>query len=349
MDTHNPEKMMTVNAFVNTPLPRAFQARPATLADVEAAVDLMNACTIKVIGESDETVENVRSNWQLPGFRLDTDVILVFSDTGALAGLAEVEDARSPMTPFLEVYVHPDYEQSGIGGFLGEWGEARARQAIERVPAEARVAMHAATYEQDTWYRGLLESFGMAPMRHFWSMRIDMDAPPESVTWPEGITLRTHAAGDDARPVLHARRDIWRDHWGYTEQPFDEEFPRWWHQWQEGYDPSLWFLAMDGETIAGICLCKYREFDEGLIGWVQTLGVRREYRKRGLGLALLRHAFGVFYGRGSRSVGLGVDASSLTGATRLYFNAGMYVKQRFDVYEKELRSGIDMVTHELED
>lgn len=340
---------MDTNVLVKTVLPAAYQARPATLEDAAAAVDLMNACTIKVTGESDETVENVRSNWSLPGFSLDTDVILVHSDTGALAGLAEIEDVRSPMTPFLEVYVHPDYENSGIGSFLCEWGEARARQAFARVPAEARVAMHAAMYEQDKWYRGLLEGAGMTPVRHFWSMRIDMDAAPQAVTWPEGITVRVHANGEDARPVLHARRSIWRDHWGYTEQPFDEEFPRWWHQWQEGYDPSLWFLAMDGETIAGICLCKYRELDEGLIGWVQTLGVRREYRKRGLGLALLRHAFGVFYGRGTHSVGLGVDASSLTGATRLYFNAGMYVKQRFDVYEKVLRPGIDMVTQELED
>lgn len=172
---------MQTDISVKTPLPAALRARPATLADVEAAVELMNACTIKVIGASDETVESVRSKWQLPGFNPATDVILVHSETGALIGLAEVEDARNPMTPFLEVYVHPNWENSGIGSFLCEWGQARAQQAIARVPAEARVALHAAMYEQDKWYRALLESFDMKPVRHFWWMRIDMDAPPESV------------------------------------------------------------------------------------------------------------------------------------------------------------------------
>jgi hypothetical protein len=35
-------------------------------------------------------------------------------------------------------------------------------------------------------------------------------------------------------------------------------------------------------------------------------------------------------------VGLGVDAASLTGATRLYEKAGMHVTRRYDTYEKVL-------------
>ena len=82
-------------------------------------------------------------------------------------------------------------------------------------------------------------------------------------------------------------------------------------------------------------------YDEG-IGWVSSLGVRRPCRKRGLGLALLRHAFSEFYRRGKRKVGLGVDAQNLTGALRLYENAGMHVHQTFDQYEKELRPGVEI-------
>jgi ribosomal protein S18 acetylase RimI-like enzyme len=75
------------------------------------------------------------------------------------------------------------------------------------------------------------------------------------------------------------------------------------------------------------------------IGWVGTIGVRRPWRKKGLGLALLRHTFGEFYKRGMTTIGLGVDAANITGATRLYQRAGMHVASEFALYEKELRAG----------
>ena len=45
----------------------------------------------------------------------------------------------------------------------------------------------------------------------------------------------------------------------------------------------------------------------------------------GVGEALLRRAFYDLHARGLRRVGLGVDAESPTGATRLYERAGMTV------------------------
>ena len=47
------------------------------------------------------------------------------------------------------------------------------------------------------------------------------------------------------------------------------------------------------------------------------------WRKRGLGLAMLHHSFGVFYARGVTRCGLSVDARNASGAVRLYARAGM--------------------------
>jgi len=80
------------------------------------------------------------------------------------------------------------------------------------------------------------------------------------------------------------------------------------------------------------------------MGWVGTLGVRRPYRRQGLGLALLRHSFAEFYRRGRRRVGLGVDSQNLTGATRLYQKAGMHVSRVQLIFEKELRPGVVLST-----
>jgi mycothiol synthase len=105
---------------------------------------------------------------------------------------------------------------------------------------------------------------------------------------------------------------------------------------------------MDGDQVAAACLCRSQHGDDETMGWVSTLGVTRAYRRRGLGLALLRHAFEELRSRGKTSVGLGVDASSLTGATKLYEKVGMYVSERIDVYEKELRPGIVYGTQSVE-
>ena len=116
----------------------------------------------------------------------------------------------------------------------------------------------------------------------------------------------------------------------------------------EGFDPTLLFLAMDDDEIAGFNICRAAAYDDLEVGWVGTLGVRRPWRKRGIGLALLRHSFSEFYRRGKRKVGLGVDAQNLTGALRLYEQAGMHIHRAFDQYEKELRAGMEISVQSLE-
>ena len=74
-------------------------------------------------------------------------------------------------------------------------------------------------------------------------------------------------------------------------------------------------------------------FGVALIG---ILGVRKHWRGRGLGRALLLQGFGALYGRGKRVVGLMVDAGNETGAVQLYESAGMRVASREDVYERRM-------------
>ena len=70
--------------------------------------------------------------------------------------------------------------------------------------------------------------------------------------------------------------------------------------------------------------------------------------KKGLGLALLHHAFGVFYDQGKNSVGLGVDGDSLTRATKLYEKVGMKVQQQIVTYELELRPKVELEKQSLQ-
>ncbi|MGZ3666136.1 MAG: GNAT family N-acetyltransferase, partial [Ktedonobacterales bacterium] len=134
--------------------------------------------------------------------------------------------------------------------------------------------------------------------------------------------------------------EAFEDHWGHVPQPYDE-----WLQLLDrpDFDPSLWFMAMDGDQIAGAAQCRVR-LDNG---WIGRLSVRRPYRQRGVGTALLLHAFREFQRRGYHTVALGVDSQNLTGATRLYEQVGMRVTRQFDSYRKVLRPGADLTVHAL--
>ena len=144
--------------------------------------------------------------------------------------------------------------------------------------------------------------------------------------------MRTFAAGDE-RELYEADREAFADDWGRPDRPFDE----WWAKrgGAENFDPSSDLPRVGrrrGSPAYSICAPR-----RSAAASSDLLGVRPAWRRRGLGLALLRHSFARASQRAaSTRVGLGVDAANATGATRLYERAGMRVLFQADVYEKEL-------------
>jgi GNAT superfamily N-acetyltransferase len=332
-------------------LPNGYTTRGATLDDVETAVNLMNAFSYHYLGEREAPVEAIRKEWASPGFDPMTDVRLVFSPEGQAVGYVEVwTNANPPVHPWVWWCTHPEHPANGLSGYLLDWAEARARSAIPRCPEGARVAFRAGTDSLIAPAKTAMEAHGLSSIRRHYQMRIEMTAPPPEPIWPDGIRLKVFdMENDDAAAVYRADVEAFRDHFGFIEQPFEEAFARFMHFMasEDSYAPGLWFLAMAGDQIAGICLNRKQSYENPQIGWVNTLGVLRPWRKRGIGLALLQHSFGEFYRRGYRKVGLGVDGQNLTGALRLYERAGMHAHRQFDLYEKELRPGREISVESL--
>jgi len=328
-----------------------FVSRPATMADLEELVDLYNDYWEATAGVRKMTMENARTLCTTPGFDLERSTRVVLTPAGRIVGLALVVDLGTPpVHPEVAGAVHPDFEGRGVGAALLQWAEERAREAIARVPEGLRVSMYASSTVAHEPTRRLFEKMGLQAVRHSWLMAIDLDGPPPEPEWPEGIVIRTYQDHPDLGAVYRAVSDAFKDHWGYVQQPEEEGLRRWQHRIESDseFDPSLWFLAMDGDEIAGMSLCPPHAPHDHEMGFVNTLGVRRPWRRKGLALTLLYLSFGEFYRRGKKKVGLGVDAGSLTGATRLYEKAGMYVEQQITLYEKELRPGQELGTQVAE-
>lgn len=324
--------------------------RPATLADAVAVTDLCNACSIALIGSPTWEEHEFLTDWQDPSVNLETDTLVALTGDGRLVGYADVWDHEPHVLIYSMGRVHPDFLGQGIGTRLCRWLEERAGRAVERAPEGSRVVLAQSAPVGNASANALLHAMGFQIIRHSYQMRIEMDGPPPEPVLPPGLTIRTMIRHQDEAAILHADREAFRDHWGYVESPFEDQFKGFLH-WIENdphFDPSLWFLAMDGDEIAGLSLCQSHTAEDPNMGFVDSLGVRRPWRRKGLGLALLHHSFGELYRRGKCRVGLGVDAGSLTGATRLYERAGMHVHRQYANYEKELRPGVDLSTQSLQ-
>lgn len=334
-------------------LPEGFTVRGATLEDVEASLEMYNLWAQKVIGEDEiNDAAAIRNEWISPEFDPAEDIRLVFAPDGTLVGYIEAwTNGKYPVHPWLWGRVHPDYSGLGIGSWMLTWAEKRAMRVLDKVPADLRFAPRVGIYSQAKESQKLFRDFGYQYIRSSYRMVIDLHAPPPDPVWPQGLTIRTYNPDTDARAVYLADQDVFRDHFGFVEEPVEEGLERFIHLLTEydGFDPSLWWLALDGDEIAGICLCRPHAYEDPDLGHINILGVRRPWRKRGLGLAFLHHAFGEFYRRGKRKAGLGVDAENLTGALRLYEKAGMRVHMQMDTFEKELRPGREISVQSLGD
>ncbi len=300
------------------------------MADLEPVRALMVAHTIAEEGsdESASTIDEIRAGWTGPGFDPQRDAWVIETEDGRIAAYLEVRDLDVPVADS-DGYVHPDYQGRGLGTLLLGLAEARARSVTPKLDAGQRRQLMGGISADNPAAVRLFEGLGFRAVRYFLRDVIQFAGPPPQPEWPDGFSARAFREGEDIEPVYRVVQEAFLDHWGERHPSLEE----WTHRWREmGLDPGLWVIAESGGTIAGVSLGRMRG-DQGRVG---ILGVLRPYRRSGLGLALLRQSFVEFYLRGVMTVDLGVDAESLTGATRLYQRAGMREASRFAIYRKEL-------------
>lgn len=321
-------------------LPEGFVVRPPVLDDEKAVNVLLETCEIAEYGQSDIPEDAIRTDWQSPDWNLKTDAWVAIAPNGQLVGYTWTGH-RQHSRLFADMWIHPTYHETSVGTHLLRLAEERAYQHIPLARSDARITLNAGCASVDDSTQRLLEQEGYTHVRSHWQMEIEMEEAPPVPQWPEGITLRAFVRGQDEWAVFSMDDEAFQDHWGFMPGVFED-----WEHWtvkREGFDPSLWFLAFDGNKLVGGALCTYRKD----LAWVDTLAVLRPWRHKGLGMALLYHAFGEFYRRGKRQVGLGVDSQNLTGATRLYERVGMHVAREYKSYEKELRAGVELSTQAI--
>ncbi len=317
--------------------PTIFSVRAPVMADLEAVNELIRGCEAHEEGEAELEVDDLRGAWERPRFDLSRDAWVIATSKSAIVGYIDVWDREPNVRYIADGYVHPRWRGRGIGTQLVRLAEAGIRERLhDASPATGAVIQHIVFHGSEE-SRRLLKNEGYSPVAYFWRMVKYIDSPPAEPRLPGGVTIRTFELGQDEQAVYELVQDAFTDNAEYARIRFEE-----WAAFmlaRESFDPSLYFLAVvprepqdEPLELAGVALCPRYE----TMGWVRQLAVRREWRGRGVGRALMQRVFADFYRRGQRKVGLVVDSYNRTGAKQFYESLGMCVERQHDRYEKAL-------------
>jgi mycothiol synthase len=267
------------------------------------------------------------------------DLFMVELD-GALVATADSEwvDTTDGLREFrVGAIVDPAWRRRGIGTWLQHQLQAHASRLWEAYPSdERRPIIGSWAMDNETDKIALLRRFGLTEARWFFDMvRPSLDQIEEPVL-PDGLEFRPLAESDLPR-FWDADIEAFRDHWGgFDESP--ESYQRWLSD--PKFDRSLVIVAWHGDEIAGgvdnhINEVENRAFNRQR-GWLRSVFVRRPWRRKGVGKAVVLRSLQVLRDRGMTSAGLGVDADNPTGAMGLYTGTGFEVEFRSAAYRKAL-------------
>jgi mycothiol synthase len=312
-------------------LPGGYVLRAATDADVSAVAALHRAVDLERYGASDATEADVVEEWSLPHLDFGNDVWIVEADGGMVVAYGMFCLENPPHEGIADQVVHPAHRGRDLSEVLLDLGEARAAAAAARAPSGRPLSLGVYTDAGDAGRLRLFAHHGFSPAREFLRMELVLEEPPRTTAWPAGIRVSSLRPGLD-EPALHAAMDeAFADHFRPT--------PTSLHDWMRlrfgrpDLDPELWWIAWDGDEVAGALLAIAMPTG----AYVDELGVRRPWRGRGLGRALLLHAFAELYARGVRRLFLGVDSINPSGALRLYESVGMRPVRRHAFWEKDIK------------
>lgn len=268
--------------------------RPATEADRDAVLALAVAEEIAWLGEQENSLTDI-DDW--------------ISSEGGVAGGVLSEDGRGFAVSGRHEAILIATDPEPVGELL-------------RWLRERRPTLEVATHAVDAARIATFEAHGLRHVRSAFTLARAGGSVP-SAAFPDGIEVEAYALGTDDEAV-HRLMYVdagWTEVAGHTERDLEE-----WRALERS--SSALFLARRDRRPVGWVSGKVLENGRG---YVQTLAVSRDERGRGVGRALLLHAFADLDAAGARDLGLGVEAEN-EGALKLYRSVGLTVQQEWRHY-----------------
>lgn len=256
-----------------TGLPPGLRATQVDDPHVPAVTALLTAKEMAFFGRSDSNDKETLGALRAPELHGARGTTAVWQDQELIAVLLAYEDFERCRDLYLDMFIHPlAAHRQELASALLAAAAAYAREYD--VPPQAWLKME--SFHGDEQIEAALHAAGYRTHRVYQRMRLDFAAPPASPTPPAGVTVRTMRE-EDWHDMYEVVQSSFLDHYDFHPRTF-EVFKR--DALDETSDPGQWRLAFDGGTCIGVCMGSNR-YAAHRLGYVETLGVLRAYRRRG--------------------------------------------------------------------
>lgn len=260
-------------------------------------------------------------------------------DAEGVAGTASLtlEDRGHEWRATVGLSLAPETDEPMVAAALLRWAEVQSQTMIQRIRAPllraGRVARRAELVlcvdnpPEDPATLEALEAAGLK----LTVAEDEMTRPTANLPaarLPSGMEF--HAWDDAAAPLFHrAYFEAFRDRPGFP--GWDEARWRSAFATDAAFRPDLSFVILEGTEPVGFAVL----WVEDETGWVMQMGVRPEWRGKGLGEALLAHAIAAFAAEGLPTVALEV-ATNNPAARALYERMGFVATTSYRSWRKKL-------------
>lgn len=297
--------------------------------DLPAIVDLINTCDTFDNLDEGISITELENSINTPSFDKARDLRLwLDSDDNLIAvGSLWISEPSDGIDGFLSFDVHPNARCGGFNNLdleaeIFEWSASRMVEVKQE--RGFPVKLRAGARNSQAQKIAALEKHGFRIDRYFFSMERSLIESIPEAKFPERFILRSINGEAEAQAWVDIVNEAFLDHWNH--HPVALENVKYWMR-EPQYLPELDLIATapDG-TFAAFCNCEINTEDNirnnRKAGYVGILGTRRQFRKMGLGRAILLAGLHRLKAAGMEIAELGVDADNPNGALGLYESVG---------------------------
>jgi mycothiol synthase len=311
--------------------PAGYRVSRPTPADAAAIFHLIATCDTELLGRPDLTLDDIVDELAEPGFDRDTDGWLIHGPDGRLVAWGWA--CRKGDSDNVDVTVVTRTTDQAVPGYLWPLVQRRATE-IARELGHDRVVMDTGAYRADLRRREELADQGFEHAATFQRLRIDHTGARAQPVRPAGVVIRPGTDGEEVRRAGHlVRNESFADHFGFVATDYAD----WTGQLEasSAHDWAQLTVALVAGEPAAMLLGADSFVDDENCGYVRTLGVRKQFRGRGLARYLLRLAFARDAAAGRVGTYLHVDSVGAP-ALGLYLSEGMRQIMMMDIWRKTL-------------
>ncbi len=234
-------------------------------------------------------------------------------------------------------FLNPAWRRRGIGGAMFRWVKERLRAIAGDHPDTLDKAFQASARQHEVGTAAMLVQAGYEPERRWLNLlRPTLDDIPD-LPLPDGIELRP-VLPEHYRAIWESDDETSRDEWGYVEAT-EADYEAWPDDMR--FQPPLWQVAWDtaADQVAG-GLLGFIDHEENKTlgrrrGYTERLGVRRPWRRRGIGYALIAQSLLAQRAAGMTESAAVADSANAD-AIRLFERIGFQVDFIDSTYRKPL-------------